>query len=145
MVVPSVLWVDEAGGTLGLDKIDGWSVREILGGGAEGEVEVVDEEEVEIHGSAGPSGAADSTATRATSARTAAPTDGGLTERTDGISEDMQGLQVDGAQGVEPVDEEEISEGLIKLREVGVTPGTSIGQLQMQDVSQVDGGEHVLR
>lgn len=144
MVVPSVLWTDEAGGTLGLERIDGWSVREILGGGAEGEVEVVDEEEVEIHGSAVPSGAANTTATRTTYTSTTSTTDGGLTERTDGISEDMQGLQVDGAQDVEPVEEEEISEGLIKLRELGVTPGTSIGHLQMKDVSQVDGGEYVL-
>ena len=37
MTVPTVLWVDEAHGVLGLEKIEGWSVREVLGGGAEGE------------------------------------------------------------------------------------------------------------
>ncbi|KAK8845406.1 Kae1-associated kinase Bud32 [Kwoniella newhampshirensis] len=40
VVVPQVLWVDEKGGVLGLERVEGWSVREILGGGAEGELEV---------------------------------------------------------------------------------------------------------
>jgi TP53 regulating kinase-like protein len=99
--------VDEAGGTLGLERIDGWSVREILGGGAEGEIEVVDEEEVEIHAAEPVAG----------------DVAGGAGGTGDGITEEMQGLQVDGAQGVEEIDEEEDSEGLLRLREVGVTPG----------------------
>jgi len=37
VTVPTVLWVDESHGVLGLEKIEGWSVREVLGGGAEGE------------------------------------------------------------------------------------------------------------
>ncbi|GMK56040.1 hypothetical protein CspeluHIS016_0210960 [Cutaneotrichosporon spelunceum] len=45
--VPTVLWVDEPGGTLALERIDGWSVREVLGGGAEGEVEVGANDEIE--------------------------------------------------------------------------------------------------
>ena len=110
--VPAVIWVDEAGGTLGLERIDGWSVREILGGGAEGEIEVIDEEEVEIHPKPTPT-----------------PTTGNGeagTEVVEGVSEEMQGLQVNGAEGVEPVGAEEDSEGLIKLRTAGVTPGTYI-------------------
>ncbi|KAI9635950.1 Serine/threonine-protein kinase BUD32 [Dioszegia hungarica] len=50
VVVPRVMWVDEREGVLGMEKVEGWSVREILGGGAEGEVEVdagEAEEEVE--------------------------------------------------------------------------------------------------
>lgn len=47
MTVPKVLWVDEVGGVLGLEKIDGWSIREVLGGGAEGEVEGEDAAEGE--------------------------------------------------------------------------------------------------
>ncbi|GFZ50708.1 Atypical serine/threonine protein kinase BUD32 [Saitozyma sp. JCM 24511] len=43
--VPKVLWVDPAQGLLGLEKVEGWSVREILGGGAEGEVEAHEGEE----------------------------------------------------------------------------------------------------
>ncbi|WVQ80431.1 EKC/KEOPS complex subunit BUD32 [Cryptococcus sp. DSM 104549] len=54
VVVPRVLWVDDKGGVVGLEKVEGWSVREILGGGAEGEVEVEEgeegEEEVEVGG-----------------------------------------------------------------------------------------------
>ena len=45
VTVPRVVWVDEAGGVLGLEMIEGWSVREILGGGAEGEAQ--EEEEIE--------------------------------------------------------------------------------------------------
>jgi TP53 regulating kinase-like protein len=45
--VPRVEWVDEAGGVLGIEYVEGWSVREVLGGGAEGEVEVEVDEEVE--------------------------------------------------------------------------------------------------
>lgn len=37
--VPKVIFVDEKSGVLALEKVDGWSIREILGGGAEGEVE----------------------------------------------------------------------------------------------------------
>nr|XP_018266587.1 BUD32 protein kinase [Kwoniella dejecticola CBS 10117]OBR88745.1 BUD32 protein kinase [Kwoniella dejecticola CBS 10117] len=48
VVVPKVLWVDEKGGCIGLEKVDGWSVREVLGGGAEGEMEIDDDEEVEL-------------------------------------------------------------------------------------------------
>ncbi|EIW73260.1 hypothetical protein TREMEDRAFT_22980, partial [Tremella mesenterica DSM 1558] len=44
--VPQVLWVDEKAGVLGLERIKGWSVREILGGGAEGELEGDEEEEL---------------------------------------------------------------------------------------------------
>lgn len=48
-MVPRVLWVDEKEGVLGMEKIEGWSVREILGGGAEGEVEVeADDAEEEV-------------------------------------------------------------------------------------------------
>ena len=52
MTVPTVLWVDEAHGVLGLEKIEGWSVREVLGGGAEGEAAQEDaaegEEEIAV-------------------------------------------------------------------------------------------------
>ena len=44
--VPKVLWVDEKAGVLGLERIRGWSIREILGGGAEGEIEGDVEEEL---------------------------------------------------------------------------------------------------
>jgi TP53 regulating kinase-like protein len=37
--VPKVVFVDEKSGVLALERVEGWSVREILGGGAEGEVE----------------------------------------------------------------------------------------------------------
>lgn len=48
VVVPRVLWVDPAEGVLGMEKIDGWSVRDVLGGGAGGEeAEIVEEEEEE--------------------------------------------------------------------------------------------------
>jgi len=47
VVVPRVLWVDEPAGVLGMERVEGWSVREVLGGGAEGEMEVEDYEEVE--------------------------------------------------------------------------------------------------
>lgn len=48
--VPRVVFVDEKSGVLGLERIEGWSVREVLGGGAEGEVEdeVEEEEEREV-------------------------------------------------------------------------------------------------
>lgn len=46
--VPQVYFVDEACGCLGLERVDGWSVREVLGGGAEGEVEVERIDEVEL-------------------------------------------------------------------------------------------------
>ncbi|WWC97154.1 EKC/KEOPS complex subunit BUD32 [Kwoniella sp. B9012] len=48
VTVPRVLWVDEKGGCIGLEKVEGWSVREVLGGGAEGEMEYQDEEEIEL-------------------------------------------------------------------------------------------------
>ncbi|RSH90664.1 serine/threonine-protein kinase bud32 [Saitozyma podzolica] len=57
--VPKVLWVDPAQGLLGLEKVEGWSVREILGGGAEGEVEAhegEEEGEEEIEGGHGAEG-----------------------------------------------------------------------------------------
>ncbi|WVF66432.1 Kae1-associated kinase Bud32 [Kwoniella sp. CBS 6097] len=44
VVVPKVIWVDEKGGVLGLERVVRWSVREVLGGGAEGEVEIEDDE-----------------------------------------------------------------------------------------------------
>ncbi|WOO80354.1 EKC/KEOPS complex subunit BUD32 [Vanrija pseudolonga] len=44
---PRVLWVDEPAGVVAMERVDGWSVREILGGGAEGEVEVGANDEVE--------------------------------------------------------------------------------------------------
>ncbi len=50
VVVPRVLWVDEPGGTLAMERVAGWSVREVLGGGAEGEVEVGANDEVERDG-----------------------------------------------------------------------------------------------
>ena len=43
VVVPRVLWVDEKQGVLGMEGVRGWSVREVLGGGAE--EEAVEEEE----------------------------------------------------------------------------------------------------
>lgn len=33
------MFVDERNGVLALERIDGWSIREVLGGGAEGEAE----------------------------------------------------------------------------------------------------------
>jgi hypothetical protein len=52
VVVPRVLWVVEKEGVLGMEMVEGWSVREILGGGAEGEVEIeADDGEEELeHG-----------------------------------------------------------------------------------------------
>lgn len=47
VIVPKVVWVDEKAGVIGMERIEGWSVREILGGGAEGEVEVIEEQEIE--------------------------------------------------------------------------------------------------
>lgn len=47
VTVPRVLWVDEPGGTLAMELVEGWSVREVLGGGAAGEVEVGAGDEVE--------------------------------------------------------------------------------------------------
>ncbi|WWD22352.1 EKC/KEOPS complex subunit BUD32 [Kwoniella shandongensis] len=55
VVVPKVIYVDEKGGVLGLERVEGWSVREILGGGAEGEVEV-EEDEVEVELAQGEEG-----------------------------------------------------------------------------------------
>lgn len=46
-MAPRVLWVDEPAGVLAMERVEGWSVREVLGGGAEGEVEVDETEEVE--------------------------------------------------------------------------------------------------
>jgi TP53 regulating kinase-like protein len=40
VVVPQVRLLDLDKGILGMEKIEGWSVREVLGGGAEGDVEV---------------------------------------------------------------------------------------------------------
>ncbi|WVW81696.1 EKC/KEOPS complex subunit BUD32 [Kwoniella bestiolae CBS 10118] len=48
VVVPRVLWVDDRGGCIGLERVEGWSVREVLGGGAEGEMELQEEEEEEV-------------------------------------------------------------------------------------------------
>lgn len=39
-----MLFVDERNGVLGLEKVEGWSIREVLGGGAEGEEEGQGEE-----------------------------------------------------------------------------------------------------
>ncbi|WVO14826.1 EKC/KEOPS complex subunit BUD32 [Cryptococcus depauperatus] len=52
VTVPKVVWVDEKGGVIGLEKIEGWSVREVLGGGAEGEIEEDYENSEEIEGMA---------------------------------------------------------------------------------------------
>lgn len=38
--MPQVQILDLDNGILGMEKIEGWSVREVLGGGAEGDVEV---------------------------------------------------------------------------------------------------------
>lgn len=46
VTVPTVLWVDETQGVLGMEKVEGWSIREVLGGGAEGEAQEEDEEEL---------------------------------------------------------------------------------------------------
>ncbi|ORX34633.1 Serine/threonine-protein kinase BUD32 [Kockovaella imperatae] len=48
VVVPHVMWVDDRNGVIGMERIDGWSVREVLGGGAEGEMTVEEEDEEEI-------------------------------------------------------------------------------------------------
>lgn len=45
--VPSVLLVDEPAGVLAIERVEGWSLREVLGGGAEGEVEIDAADEVE--------------------------------------------------------------------------------------------------
>ncbi|KAK1926211.1 Serine/threonine-protein kinase BUD32 [Papiliotrema laurentii] len=45
VTVPKVLWVDENAGVLGMERIEGWSIREVLGGGAEGEAQEEDETE----------------------------------------------------------------------------------------------------
>lgn len=37
--MPRVIFVDERNGVLALEQVDGWSIREVLGGGAEGEDE----------------------------------------------------------------------------------------------------------
>ena len=48
-MVPKVVWVDERSGVLGMERVEGWRMREILGGGAGGEGEVQEEEgEVEF-------------------------------------------------------------------------------------------------
>ena len=47
VVVPRVLWVDDKNGVIGMEKVEGWSVREVLGGGAEGEGVDDDQEEEE--------------------------------------------------------------------------------------------------
>ena len=39
------MWVDEKAGVIGMERIEGWSVREVLGGGAEGESEEEGEQE----------------------------------------------------------------------------------------------------
>ena len=45
MNVPGIRLVDVASGILGIEWIDGMSVRYLLGGGAEDEVEAIDEED----------------------------------------------------------------------------------------------------
>lgn len=58
VTVPKVLLVDEPAGILGIERVEGWSVREVLGGGAEGEVEIDHAEEVEREvGDDGPAAA----------------------------------------------------------------------------------------
>ena len=47
MIVPRVLWVDDKAGVIGMERIEGWSVREVLGGGAEGETAEDDDYEEE--------------------------------------------------------------------------------------------------
>lgn len=47
VTVPKVVLVDEKAGVIGMERIEGWSVREVLGGGAEGEVEILAEQEIE--------------------------------------------------------------------------------------------------
>ncbi|KAL0243936.1 EKC/KEOPS complex subunit BUD32 [Cryptococcus tetragattii IND107] len=47
VTVPKVVWVDEKAGVIGMERIEGWSVREVLGGGAEGEVEIIAKQEIE--------------------------------------------------------------------------------------------------
>lgn len=54
---PTVLWVDEPAGVLAMERVEGWSVREMLGGGAEGEVEV--DMSVEVEKEAGETGEED--------------------------------------------------------------------------------------
>ncbi|PWN36107.1 kinase-like protein [Meira miltonrushii] len=44
---PKIVCVDEEQGVLGLEIVDGYSVRELLGGGSEGEDEYEEEEEVQ--------------------------------------------------------------------------------------------------
>lgn len=44
--MPGVRGVDLEGGVLGVEWVEGWSVREVLGGGAEGD-EIGEEEDVE--------------------------------------------------------------------------------------------------
>ena len=55
-MVPKVLWVDEKEGVIGMEKIEGWSVREVLGGGAEGEIEEDDESDEEVEAGTDPNG-----------------------------------------------------------------------------------------
>ncbi len=51
VVVPTVQVVDADNGIIGMEWVEGWSVREVLGGGAEGEEEVeVDVEDLEEEG-----------------------------------------------------------------------------------------------
>ena len=45
MNVPGIRLVDATSGILGIEWIDGMSVRYLLGGGAESEVEAIDEED----------------------------------------------------------------------------------------------------
>jgi len=52
VIGPRVLWVDERAGVLGMERVEGWSVREVLGGGAEGEDEDEGKEEEEEGGDA---------------------------------------------------------------------------------------------
>lgn len=83
-----MLWVDPAEGALGMEKIDGWSVRDVLGGGASGEdAEIVEEEEEERD-----------------------PNEEGLNEPS-----------ATGAGSAAP--EEEDSEGMKALRQLGVSKG----------------------
>ena len=89
VTVPRVLWVDEGGGVLGMEKVEGWSVREVLGGGAEGEGEMEEEGEAETE------------------------------------TENSQRVENEGdVNGMEDVEE---SEGMIALKNLGVTQGEHDG------------------
>lgn len=99
MVVPTIYWVDEVGGCLGMEMVRGWSVREILGGGAEGEGEIEEEENGEGDG--------------------VEVGDGG------GVGHGVGDGGIEGGLAQLGLEEEE-SEGMQALRGLGVSVGPSI-------------------